>query len=123
MRRGFTDAVGQRAGLVVLYLVAAAIGRSSVVDGDPMALVWPAGGLAVAWLITRPSMREWIIDIPLLIVVGVTAALVTGLGAVETTVLAVSNIVAVLTVVLAAPLVEPDDGRSGRTSDGLPSAT
>jgi len=69
MRRGFTDAVGQRAGLVVLYLIAAAIGRSSVVDGDPMALVWPAGGLAVAWLITRPSTREWIIDIPLLIVV------------------------------------------------------
>lgn len=101
MRRGIGDAVGKRAGLVVLYLLAAAVGRASVVDGDPMALVWPAGGLAVAWLITRPSPREWIIDIPLLIVVGVSASLVTGLGTVATAVLAVSNIVAVLTVILA----------------------
>lgn len=120
MRRGFTDAVGQRAGLVVLYLIAAAIGRSSVVDGDPMALVWPAGGLAVAWLITRPSTREWIIDIPLLIVVGASAALVTGLGAVETTVLAVSNIVAVLTVVMALRWWSPSTVGRGAPPTGSP---
>ena len=101
MRRRITEAVGKRAGLVVLYLIAAAVGRASVVDGDPMALVWPAGGLAVAWLITRPSTREWVIDIPLLIVVGVSVSLVTGLGAVTTAVLAVSNVVAVMTVILA----------------------
>ena len=118
MRRGFTNAVGERAGLVVLYLIAAAIGRSSVVDGDPMALVWPAGGLAVAWLITRPSMREWIIDVPLLIVVGVAAALVGGLGAVETTVLAVSNIVAVLTVVLAVRRWSPSTVGRGAPPTG-----
>ena len=42
-----------------------------------------------------------------MIAVGVVVSLLAGLGAVATAVLAVSNIVAVLTVVLALPLVEP----------------
>ena len=100
MREGLVQTIRSRVVLVVVYLVAAAIGRASLVDGDPMALVWPAGGLAVAWLITRRSIRDWIIDVPLLISVGVGAALLTGLGTVATTVLAISNVVAVLTVAL-----------------------
>jgi signal transduction histidine kinase len=100
MRKGTTEAVGKRVGLVALYLVAAAVGRASVVDGDPMALVWPAGGLAVAWLVTRPSRREWIVDIPLLITVGLAANLIHGPGVVTTGLLAISSVVAVLTVVL-----------------------
>ena len=91
-----------------------------MVDGDPMALVWPAGGLAVAWLVTRPSAREWVIDIPLLIGVGVTASLVTGLGAVVTVVLAVSNIVAVMTVVLALRWWNPTTGRRGAPPTSSP---
>ncbi len=101
MRRGIAEAAGKRVALAVLYLIAAAIGRSSVVDGDPMALVWPAGGLAVAWLVTRTSTREWLIDIPLLLVVGVVTARVNGVDGVATAVLATSNVAAVLGVVLA----------------------
>jgi|GEM_PF-2331283 len=100
MREGLVQMIRSRIVLVVVYLATAAIGRASVVDGDPMALVWPAGGLAVAWLITRRSVREWVVDVPLLISVGVVAALLSGLGAVATTVLAISNAAAVLTVAL-----------------------
>jgi signal transduction histidine kinase len=122
MRRGFGEAVGKRAGLVVVYLLATSVGRASVIDGDPMALVWPAGGLAVAWLITRPSKREWIVDIPLLIAVVVTASLVTGLGGVPTTVLAVSNVVAVMTVVLAVHWWSPSTVRRGAPPSTSPKA-
>lgn len=122
MGKGFTEAVRDRAVLVTLYLVAAAIGRASVVGGDPMALVWPAGGLAAAWLITRPSTREWIVDIPLLITIGVTGSLLTGLGAVPTTVLAVSNVVAVLTVVLTLRWWNPDTSRRGAPPTSTPRA-
>lgn len=101
MRARIVEGAGKRAGLVALYLFAALIGRASVIDGDPMSLVWPAGGLVVAWLLTRPSIREWYVDVPLVILVGVVASLVSGISGEATAVLAVSNTVAVLTIVLA----------------------
>ena len=52
--------------------------------------------------------------------VGVAAALVTGLGAVETTVLAVSNIVAVLTVVMALRWWSPSTVGRGAPPTGSP---
>jgi hypothetical protein len=122
MQGEITEAVGERAGLVALCLCAAAIGHASVIDGDPMALVWPAGGLAVAWLVTRPSMREWIVDIPLLLMVGVAMSLLTGLGVVATAVLAVSNLVAVLTVVLALRWWSPEHGHRGTPPTSTPRA-
>ncbi len=111
MRAGIAEGVGKRACLVALYLLAAVVGRASVIDGDPMALVWPAGGLAVAWLVTRPSVREWYVDIPLLISVGVVASLIADRSAEATAVLAVSNVFAVLTIVLAYRRWHPEGVR------------
>ena len=122
MQGGITEAVGERAGLVALCLCAAAIGHASVIDGDPMALVWPAGGLAVAWLMTRCSVREWIVDIPLLVAIGVAMSLLTGLGVVATAVLAVSNLVAVLTVVLALRWWNQENGHRGTLPTSTPRA-
>ncbi len=122
MRAGTVEGVGKRAGLVALYLLAALAGRASVIDGDAMALVWPAGGLAVAWLITRPTIREWYFDVPLITVVGVVVSLIADRDAEATAVLAVSNVVAVLTIVLAYRWWSPEAVRLGTPPSNSPRA-
>lgn len=114
--------IGRRAMLVGLYVLAAAIGRASLIDSDPLALVWPAGGVAVAWLVTRPSRREWLVDVPLLTGVGVVLALATMPDPAAIAVLAVSNVVAVMTVVLAIQVWSPLSTGRGASPTSSPSA-
>ncbi|PWN03968.1 hypothetical protein DJ010_07935 [Nocardioides silvaticus] len=121
-RAVIVEGVGKRACLVALYLLAAVVGRASVIDSHPMALVWPAGGLAVAWLVTRPSPREWFVDVPLLVSVGVAASLIADRSVEATAVLAVSNVVAVLTIVLAYRRWNADGVRLGTPPTRSPHA-
>jgi len=113
MRARAVELAGTRGGFLVLYLLSAAVGRASVVDSDPMALVWPAAGLAVVWLITRPSRRDWLIDVPLITLVGVAVPVALGLDATVTAVLASSNLVAVLAVLCAVRRWSPEIGQQG----------
>ncbi|WP_183098809.1 ATP-binding protein [Nocardioides pelophilus] len=113
MRARAVRLAGTRGGFLVLYLLGAAIGRASVVDIDPLALVWPAAGLAVVWLITRPSTRSWLIDIPMITLVGLLVPVVLGLDVDVTLVLASSNLVAVLAVVYAVRRWSPETGQEG----------
>jgi len=122
MRPGGLSAAGKRAGFAAAYVVAAAVGRASIVDGDPMALIWPAGGLAVAWLVTRPSRREWLIDLPMLALIGSAVHLVAGLSVATTAVLTMSNLVALLATAFALGWWSPPTGRDGLPPSGTPHA-
>jgi signal transduction histidine kinase len=113
MRARAIEMAGTRAGFLVLYLLAAAIGRASVVDDDSMALVWPAAGLAVVRLIMRPSRRDWLVDVSLITLVGAVVPVALGLDAVVTAVLASSNLVAVIVVVFALRRWSPPTGQQG----------
>ncbi|KAA1429422.1 ATP-binding protein [Nocardioides antri] len=123
MRIGDVDAVGKRAALVAVYLAASLVGRASVIDSDPMALVWPAGGLVVAWLVTRPTVREWLVDIPLIALAGAAVLLLTGTDGPAVGVLATSNLVGVLTVVLALRRWSPTSIARGAPPLRTPQAT
>jgi signal transduction histidine kinase len=120
--KGVVEAVGKRAVLVVLYLLAALAARASMVDGNPMALVWPAGGLVVAWLVTRPSVREWYVDVPLIVLVGVALSLLAGRSAADIGVLTVANLVAVLATVVAARRWTPERVPEGAPPSSSPQA-
>lgn len=122
MTSGVARAIGMRAALVVVYALAAAIGRASVVGGDPHALVWPAGGLAVGWLLTHSSKRDWTVDIPLLISVGMALSFATGRDVATTVVLAIANIVAVMTIVLVGRHWSQDTIRQGLPPTDSPHA-
>lgn len=122
MSKGLVNAVGKRAGLVVLYLMASTLSRVSVVDSDPMALVWPAGGLAIGWLITRRSRREWLIDVPLITVAASALSLATGRTFEAMLVLAASNLTAVLSVALLYQWWSPATVRRGDPPSKTPQA-
>jgi signal transduction histidine kinase len=122
MVRGDAKAAGQLAGFAALYLLAGAAGRASIIDREPTALVWPAAGLAVVWLVTRPSPRVLAVDIPLVFALGAAAALIAGVEPGTTVILAVSNLVAVLGVVTAMQWWCPATARDGVPPSETPQA-
>ncbi|WP_183092964.1 ATP-binding protein [Nocardioides stalactiti] len=122
MRARVGGAVGWRAGFFAAYLLAGVIGRASVVDSDRLALVWPAAGLAVVWLVTRPTRKEWWYDVPLLAILGAAVIAIVGLSPMEVAILGGANLVAVLATVAALHEWCPGTGRTGRPPTCSPAA-
>jgi diguanylate cyclase (GGDEF)-like protein/PAS domain S-box-containing protein len=63
----------------IVYVSAVALGRSTRLDGTQLALVWPAAGVAVAWLASswRTGARLWV-DVVLLLAATAAANAATG---------------------------------------------
>jgi diguanylate cyclase (GGDEF)-like protein len=69
-----------RGGVVLwptLYVIAAVIGRATRPEDSPIALVWPAAGVAVLWLLYTP-VRYRLLAVAALAVLSTTINLVTG---------------------------------------------
>ena len=55
----FTSNVQLRAGVFLLaYALTAALGRITAPENGPFALVWPAAGVALVWLLWAPTIRH-----------------------------------------------------------------
>lgn len=65
-------------GFVAYFLLAAFIGRLAVLDGTDLALVWPAAGVAAAWLAVNGWSRWLVLDVVLLFWLSVLANVATG---------------------------------------------
>jgi diguanylate cyclase (GGDEF)-like protein len=51
---------GRAALWTALYLAAALIGRATRPEDSPVALVWPAAGIAVLWILLTPARNRWL---------------------------------------------------------------
>lgn len=130
MNHAVVVGAGLRARLLVLYLLAALLGRAAVIDGGQVALVWPAAGIAVAWLVSEPARPAWLVDVPLLTAANAAAGLVIGTPWALLGVVVVSHLAGTVAVVLLVRLWSPDTGRrslapldSPRTLVGFLAAT
>ena len=66
------------AAFALAFLVAALVGRLTIVDGTAVNLVWPAAGVGALWLLLQHGRRTIALDCTLLVVVVLAADLVTG---------------------------------------------
>jgi diguanylate cyclase (GGDEF)-like protein len=58
---------GRAAIWTALYLAAALIGRATRPEDSPVALVWPAAGIAVLWILLTPIRTRWLSALLLLV--------------------------------------------------------
>jgi hypothetical protein len=76
----------------LVYAVAIAVGRMTVLGDTRMALVWPASGVAVVWLCAQWRARTRWIDVAALPAIAWVGNTITGTGPVRGAVLAVANL-------------------------------
>lgn len=100
MGTGLSDVARRRTWLLAIYLLSAVVGRASILDDRPIALVWPAAGVALAWFVTERS--DVARGLGMLVVGGIGTALglAGGLDVTLSVLLAVSHVVGLLCVVL-----------------------
>ncbi|WP_433789156.1 ATP-binding protein [Actinoplanes sp. CA-252034] len=65
----------------VLYLVAALVGRLTVMDDTNLSLVWPAAGVAAVWFVAQRRSRLFALDMALLAAVTMAVNMTTGASA------------------------------------------
>ncbi len=70
--------LGTTALFSLLYVVAALIGRQSVVPGSTLALVWPAAGVVAVWFATLGWSRTLLVDVVVLFAVATGVNTATG---------------------------------------------
>lgn len=99
-----------RAWLLCLYVVAAFVGRASVLEGGPLALVWPAAGVAVAWFVTEPSTVARAVGLAGVAVVGGLGGLASGASTGLLVALIASHLVGVAAVLLLLGRWAPGTG-------------
>lgn len=97
---GLSGAAQRRTWLLVVYVLSAIVGRISIVDDRPIALVWPAAGVALAWFVTERSELARGIGLLAVCGIGTILGLAAGLGATLAVCLAVSHLVGLLVVAL-----------------------
>lgn len=68
-------------GFACYFLIAAALGRQAVLEGTDTALVWPAAGVAAAWLAVNGWSRWATLDLAVLFVLAVAVNAATGASA------------------------------------------
>ncbi len=101
---------GLRARLFVLYALAALLGRAAIVDGGGTAVVWPAAGIAVAWLVCEQPKPGWLVDIPLLTIANAIVCVATGASWALTGVLVTSHLVGIVTILVLVRRWSPVTG-------------
>ncbi|WP_243058699.1 ATP-binding protein [Nocardioides sp. SR21] len=83
-------------GFMAYFLLAAFLGRLAVLDGTDLALVWPAAGVAAAWLAVNGWSRWLVLDVVLLFWLSVLVNVVTGASFSLSLGLGFANVVQVL---------------------------
>lgn len=73
------------------YLLAGALGRTTVLEGTSLSLVWPAAGVPLLWFLLRGATARSI-DTPLLAIVAFTVMAASGAGVVIAVLLAATNV-------------------------------
>ncbi len=68
-------------GFAAFFVVAAYLGRLALVPGSSLALVWPAAGVAAAWLAVTGWHRWVAVDVAGIVVLGWAVYVLTGVGA------------------------------------------
>lgn len=74
-----------------VYLVAGWIGRTTVLEGTSLALVWPAAGVPLLWFLLRGASARSV-DVPLLALVALLVMVLSGSGPVLAVLLALTNV-------------------------------
>ncbi len=80
------------AGFALLFAVAAVVGRTTLVEGTGVNLVWPAAGVGALWLLLQHGRRTRWLDCLLLAAVVAVVDLATGTGPVVAVCLAAVNL-------------------------------
>lgn len=81
------------AGFAVLYLIAAYVGRLTIMDRTNLSLVWPAAGVGAVWFVAQHRSRWYLLDAAALAAVTVAINMATGASAAVAAVFVVANIV------------------------------
>ncbi|GIE85660.1 ATP-binding protein [Actinoplanes regularis] len=90
--RAIATSLVRTAGFAAVYAAAIMVGRLTVVADTRLALVWPASGVAAAWLCSRRRSRAWWVDAAALTAIAWAGNAVTGAGLALSGVLAVANL-------------------------------
>lgn len=90
---------GALVGFVLVYALAAWLGRLSRLDGTPLALVWPAAAVGYLWLAWSAERGRLYRDVPVLALVAGTVNWATGMSLTLAGVFAVANAVQSLVAV------------------------
>ena len=75
-RAGLLDLIG----FVTYFVAAALLGRAAVLDDTQLALVWPAAGVATAWLAVNGWSRYVVVDVAALFLLSLGVNALTGAG-------------------------------------------
>lgn len=91
----------------VLFVAFGYLGRSAVIDRESISLIWPAAGIAAAW-VGSGNRRTWPTDLLSLAVATFVVNLATGASGVVCTAFVLSNVLQVCTYVVLARRWSPD---------------
>ena len=100
MSIGLSPAAQRRTWLLAVYVLSTIVGRASIVDDRPIALVWPAAGVALAWFVTEESEVARGIGIFLICSIGLAAFLASGATGTIAVLLVIAQLAGMLSVVL-----------------------
>lgn len=105
-------------GLLAAYSLAALAGRATIPDGQAFALVWPAAGIGVLWVLWAASRGAGAVGLASLLLAGSTAVvhLLTGAGAELAAVLTAANLVQALAGAQCLRLAAQHRGPGARTA-------
>jgi signal transduction histidine kinase/integral membrane sensor domain MASE1 len=76
----------------VLYLLAACVGRLTIMDGTNLSLVWPSAGVGALWFICQRTSRWRLLDAAALAAVTVCVNLATGAGPSRAVIFMIANL-------------------------------
>ncbi|WP_188113588.1 ATP-binding protein [Nocardioides humilatus] len=110
MSLGLTHAGTTRAWLLGVYLFSTVVGRASIVDDRPIALVWPAAGVALAWFVTERSEVARGIGLFVVCSIGTVACLATGVNPTLSVLLVAAQLTGMLVVVVLLGRWAPGTG-------------
>ncbi|MEZ0581266.1 ATP-binding protein [Nocardioides sp. MH1] len=105
-----TPAAVTRGWLLAVYLLSTVVGRLSIVDDRPIALIWPAAGVALAWFVTERSEVTRGIGLFVLCSIGALVGLAVGASPGVAVVLVASQLTGMLAVVLLLDRWSPGTG-------------
>ena len=86
-------------GFALLFWAAGLVGRLTIMDATSVSLVWPAAGVAAAWLAVASAGRWWGVDVAAMAAVTVVVNVLTGASMPLALTFVMSNLAQALTFV------------------------
>jgi signal transduction histidine kinase len=95
-------------GFAALFVVAALLGRLTILEGASLSLVWPAAGVAMVWFVAQRRAAWPAVDWVLLVLASMAVNVFTGSSLLLACAFLAANVVQIVVFLLVAGLLRPD---------------